>query len=211
MPFVLLIALATILLTRDVNRAIALLVVACPCAVVLAGSTAMVAALAVASRLGILIKNTRFLEVLGDVKIVILDKTGTVTLGQLDVVGFHLVGATSKKDLISRAATCAYGSRHPISRAITRECEAEGIGSCEQLDFIDHPGKGMEVRIDGRTVKLGSAGWLRIRAEDQSAIKDHAGPVVWVRQDQELLGASSSLTARDPKQEKRSNLLEIWV
>jgi Cd2+/Zn2+-exporting ATPase/Cu+-exporting ATPase len=204
MPFVLLIALATVLLTRDVNRAVALLVVACPCAIVLAGSTAMVASLAVASRLGILIKNTRFLEVLGDVKTVILDKTGTVTLGQLDVVGVHLIGTVSEQDLMSCAAACAYGSRHPISRAVARECHAEGIPACEEIDFTEHPGKGMEVQLDGSSLKLGSASWLKVGAKDQSAIHDHVGPVVWAKRDNQLLGAI--LLADRPRPEAREAL-----
>ena len=110
------VAAVVLFISRDMSRAVAVLVVACPGAFVLAGPTAMIAALAAASRLGILIKNTKFLEVLADVDTVVLDKTGTVTLGHLEVVASRLYGEASEEDLLRTAAFCAAGSRHPVSR-----------------------------------------------------------------------------------------------
>ena len=89
-PIMLTAAAVLLFVTRDMSRAVTLLVVACPGAFVLAGPTAMIAALAAASRLGILVKNTKFLEVLANVDTVVLDKTGTVTLGHLEVVAVRL-------------------------------------------------------------------------------------------------------------------------
>ncbi len=103
-PIILMVAAVVLFISRDMSRAVAVLVVACPGAFVLAGPTAMIAALAAASRLGILIKNTKFLEVLADVDTVVLDKTGTVTLGHLEVVASRLYGEASEEDLLRAAA-----------------------------------------------------------------------------------------------------------
>jgi len=207
MPLVLLIALGTVLLTRDVNRAVALLVVACPCAVVLSGSTAMIAALAVASRLGILIKNTVFLETLADVKTVILDKTGTVTLGRLDVAGFYLPNGGQEEELLRCAAACAYGSRHPVSRAISRDCQGRGMMTCELSDLTEHPGQGVEIRVENDVMKLGNASWLGVSAAELVHTASHTGPVVWVRKNKELLGAI--LLADRPRPEAKEALTSL--
>src|SRR4029077_1877158 len=119
-PVMLMAAGVLLFVTREMSRAVTLLVVACPGTFLLAGPTAMIAALAAASRLGILVKNTKFLEVLADVDTVVLDKTGTVTLGHLEVVSLSPSGGVTEDDLLRVAMLCAGGSRHPVSRAVMR-------------------------------------------------------------------------------------------
>ena len=120
LPIILTIAGVVLFVTRDMSRAVAVLVVGCPGALVLSGPTAMVAALAAASRLGILIKSTRFLESLSDADTVVLDKTGTVTLGRLEVAAVQPLNGHSDRDVLRAALVCAHASRHPVSRAIVQ-------------------------------------------------------------------------------------------
>jgi Cd2+/Zn2+-exporting ATPase len=160
LPFALLVALVTLLVSREVGRTVAVLVASCPCALVLSSSTAMIAALALASRYGILIKSTRFLEVLAEVRTLVLDKTGTVTLGHLDVVAVLPADGVDEDELVGAALSCAQGSRHPISRAIAAAAHQRGLAIAERPSVTEHPGKGVEAWVDGRVVRLGSAAWL---------------------------------------------------
>ena len=187
LPAVLLVAGAVLAFTQDLTRAIALLVVSCPCALVLASPSAMTAALAVASRLGILIKSTRFLERLGDIETLILDKTGTVTMGRLEVVAVHPLGEVASEDVLHDAAACAVGSRHPVSTAILAAVGGVAAGEADTIE--EAPGRGVAARRNGVVVRLGSAEWLRESGlEPPESPPPHAGPIVWVARDRQVLG-----------------------
>lgn len=207
MPFVLIVAVVSLLISQEMSRAVAVLVVACPCALVLSSSTAMVAALAMASRYGILIKNTRFLEVLSDVRTLILDKTGTVTFGHLDVTGTEPLGALTERELLEAALTCSHGSKHPVSRAVTAAAREAGIEPSAGAEVTELPGKGVEARTDDGTVQLGSAAWLEVSPADERRIEQHPGPAVWVKRGGRLLGAI--LMADRPRPEARQALADL--
>ncbi len=181
-PIILTIAGVVLFVTRDMSRAVAVLIVGCPGALVLAGPTAMVAALAAASRLGILIKNTRFLEVLADVDTVVLDKTGTVTLGRLELVSMRPMNGYEEEDLLRRAVACAAGSRHPASRAIVHAAELAGMawleGSDGQIEEVS--GKGIMATSDSQVTMLGRREWLVEHGIETPENPDHAGPIVWL-------------------------------
>ena len=127
LPIVLAIAAVVLFTTGEVDRAIAVLVVACPCALVLSGPVAMVAALAVASRWGILIKGSSFLERVSEVDTVVLDKTGTVTLGTLSVLSLNPVDGVDETELLAVAGCCGHGSLHPVSRAAVVAAREAGL------------------------------------------------------------------------------------
>jgi Cd2+/Zn2+-exporting ATPase/Cu+-exporting ATPase len=187
LPAVLLAAGAVLALSQDLTRAIALLVVSCPCALVLASPSAMTAALAVASRLGILIKNTRFLEALGDIDTLILDKTGTVTMGRLEVVTVRPLGDEPADEVLREAAACAVGSRHPLSRAILTAAGGAAAGEAESIE--EAPGRGVTARRNGAVLRLGSAAWLRESGlEVPDGVLPHPGPVAWIARDRQVLG-----------------------
>jgi Cd2+/Zn2+-exporting ATPase/Cu+-exporting ATPase len=186
LPAVVAVAALTLVWSQELSRAIAVLVVSCPCALVLASPSAMTAALAVATRLGVLVKNARFLEVLGDVDTLVLDKTGTATVGQLDVVGVDPMGDLPAAEVLAAAGACARGSRHPVARAVTA---AAGTMTELSLDGIEEiHGRGVLARDDGSLVRLGSARWLREEGLDLPPEPAHDGPVVWVARDRHLLG-----------------------
>jgi heavy metal translocating P-type ATPase len=201
-PIILMVAAVVLFISRDMSRAVAVLVVACPGAFVLAGPTAMIAALAAASRLGILIKNTKFLEVLADVDTVVLDKTGTVTLGHLEVVVSRPYGGASEEDLLRAAAFCAAGSRHPVSRAVVRAVSAAGLTATTPVESVEEqPGRGVAAVACGRRYLLGRGDWLRERGMLVPEDTEHAGAVVWVGQDDVVLGCL--LLADLPRPEAR--------
>ncbi len=116
LPLVLLIATISFFMTQDITRVIAILVVSCPCAQILVSSTAMVSSLAVSSRNGILIKNSSFLESLGDINTVIFDKTGTLTKGDLNVTGIIPVDGTEDDELIKTAVIALWHLRFLSTR-----------------------------------------------------------------------------------------------
>ncbi len=182
-PIILIIAAVVLFISRDMSRAVAVLVVGCPGAFILAGPTAMVAALAAASKLGILIKNTKFLEALADVDTVVLDKTGTVTLGRLDLVGIHAIGGIGDESLLERALTCASASRHPVSRAVVEAADQRGLVAPHSLpgtNIEELPGKGVRASGNSHVTMLGRREWLIEEGADAPENPRHPGSVVWV-------------------------------
>ena len=177
---VLLIAGISLFLSRDISRAIAVLVVGCPGPFILAGPAAMVAALAAATRKGILIKNAKFLESLAEVDSVIFDKTGTVTVGQLEVVSL-LPNESDDSQLLAAAATCAGASQHPVSRAITAFAAGQSLTSLQESSNAQElPGRGVTVDFEHGQWLLGRRSWLLESGFDLPDEPDHKGPIVWV-------------------------------
>jgi len=157
LPFVLILAGFTLFFTRDVQRAISVIIVAMPCAFVLASPSAMVAALAVASRLGVLVKSPRFFEAALEIDTVVFDKTGTLTSGRLRVVGVRPAPEVAEEHVLALAARLEAGSTHPIARAILEETRARGIYFQAAADVQESPGLGLR----GGSVLAGRAEWLR--------------------------------------------------
>lgn len=152
----------TLLLTRDLRRAMTMLLVACPCAVGLATPTAISAAIGNGARRGILIKGGSHLEAAGLVDALVVDKTGTLTEARplvTNVVSF--AEEWSSEDVLAHAASSEIHSRHPLAEAVIRSTEQRRIAippheECEAL-----LGQGMRVHSDGRTLLLGSREFLR--------------------------------------------------
>jgi len=166
-----------------IKQAISILVVGCPGAFILAGPTAMIAALAAASRLGILIKNTRFMEALADVDTVVLDKTGTLTLGKLELVEIATLGAASKNDALWSAACLALGSKHPVARAVAaaaRQARLTAGISASAKGLKEIAGKGMSLSREEGELLLGRREWLLEQGFQPPENPEHSGPVVWL-------------------------------
>ena len=191
LPAVLTLAVGVFLLTRTLDRAISVLVISCPCAFVLAGPAAIVAALAVASRHGILIKGASFLERMAEVDTVILDKTGTATLGQLAVDGIVGMNGVKNREILTYAAVAASGSHHPVATAILQSARAQGIDLQTGHNAKEFPGRGTEVETDFGLVRMGREEWLRDCGLefDENSASDHVGPITWIAKDNDVLGA----------------------
>src|SRR5581483_7163521 len=154
LPLVLTLAGTTLFFTRDLSRAIAMLVVATPTALVVAGPAAVVAAMTVATRLRILIKSADFFERASDVDTLILDKTGTVTVGAPVVTRIQPARGTTEESLLAVAASCGFGSLHPVSRAVVAEATSRGIAFEQPTSLQERAGLGVVATVGGREAAL---------------------------------------------------------
>jgi Cd2+/Zn2+-exporting ATPase len=160
-PLVLVIGALVWAFTHDLNRVIAVFVVSCPCAFILATPTAMVAALSAAARLGILIKNVADIEAAAKINAFIFDKTGTLTTGQLAVSRLMPLGETKPAELLRVAASAEKYSNHPTARALTQLAGEAGVPLAEPKDFSETAGRGVKADVGGAKVLVGRAQWLK--------------------------------------------------
>ena len=138
---------------------VAVLIIACPCALGLATPTAIIVGTGKGAQQGVLIRDARALEVAHRVNVVVLDKTGTVTTGRpvvTDVIAFGI----SESELLALAASAEVGSEHPVGEAVVREAEARGLRLHEATQFQAIPGQGIEARINGGAVRVGNLGLI---------------------------------------------------
>jgi Cd2+/Zn2+-exporting ATPase len=152
-------------------RSLVLLVISCPCALVISTPVSVVSALAAAARKGVLIKGGARLEQLATVRCVAFDKTGTLTRGVLDVVDVIPFGSRSRAEVIELAAALEARSEHPIGQAIVRHAAREQVRMPRAEQFQALPGSGAQARIGDRTVLCGSRRLLRDRGIDAPGIE----------------------------------------
>lgn len=162
-PTVLMLAMIVLFFTRQVDRAIAMLVVACPCAIILAAPTAMVAALSCAARLGVLIKKVTDLELARNITAVVFDKTGTLTTGQLVVTRMKPAPGIEGVELLQKAASAEQLSKHPVARAIVEVASRAKVRLSQPSQFQEAAGRGVSASIDGESILVGRAAWLAER------------------------------------------------
>lgn len=189
-PLVIMVAAITLFVTGDINRAVAILVLSCPCALILASPTAMIAALVNASRFGIMIKNTAFLEILSEIDTMVFDKTGTVTFGRLELEKINAMPGISEEELLKQASYCASGSQHPVSTAIIAYMHKNNIDISVITGQQEKHGKGVLAEIEGKKYFLGKQSWICEEtgiAKVESSGSD-AGISVWVADNQRILG-----------------------
>jgi Cd2+/Zn2+-exporting ATPase len=165
-PLVLVIGALVWAFTHDLNRVIAVFVVSCPCAFILATPTAMVAALSAAARLGILIKNVADIEAAAKINAFIFDKTGTLTTGELAVSRLAPLGETKPAELLLLAASAEKYSNHPTAKALAQLAGEVGVPLAEPQDFSETAGRGVKARVNGKTVLVGRAQWLKDNGVD---------------------------------------------
>ena len=147
-------------MTRDVVRGVTVLVVFCPCALVLATPTAIMAAIGQATKHGVIVKSGEALEKMGKVKTVAFDKTGTLTCGTLTVSDLIPLADMDETALLRLAASAESRSEHPLGRAIVEKANADGVELYGVSDFKMEAGKGVKATVDGRTYCLGSEAYL---------------------------------------------------
>src|SRR3984957_4498293 len=160
-PLVLVIGALVWAFTNDLNRVISVLVVSCPCAFILATPTAMVAALSAAARLGILIKNVSDIELAARINAFVFDKTGTLTTGKLAVSRLAPLGGIAPAELLRVAASAEKYSNHPTAKARAQLAKEAGVKLAEPANFSEAAGRGIKSDLDGQTVIVGRAQWLK--------------------------------------------------
>ena len=146
-------------------RLVAVLIIACPCALGLATPTAIMAGTGKGAEKGILFKDSEALEKATKLETIVLDKTGTLTLGKpavADVIAFNTSSPVQhKKELLRIAASVEKGSEHPVGRAILKEAEEQGLELFEPHEFKASGGLGVQARINGQLVYVGKPGWFK--------------------------------------------------
>ncbi len=166
-PVVIAIALATLagwlLVTRDVeasfSAAVAVLIIACPCALGLATPTALLVGTGRGAQLGILIKGPEILESTRRVDTVVLDKTGTVTTGRMSLVAVVAAEGVDDVELLRLTGAVEFASEHPVARAIA--AAAQEVGDLPPVEsFQSHQGRGVQGVVEGRAVVVGRQSWL---------------------------------------------------
>ena len=174
-------------------RGISVLVISCPCALGLATPVAIMVGNGMGAKNGILFKTAAALEEAGRSKLVVLDKTGTVTRGEPELTDLLPAPGVSAEALLQAAYTLEAKSEHPLARAIVRGAEAKGLTAGEVTDFRIIPGQGLEALYDGKPLAGGKADWigadipaaLRVQAE---ALADQGKTPLYFAEDGKLLG-----------------------
>jgi P-type Cu+ transporter len=159
LPALLIAAALTFYFTGNWLRTVAVLIVACPCALILATPTAMVAAIGGLARRGILVRGGSILELAAKVDTVIFDKTGTVTEGQFEIVRIIALDR-NEDDLLGIASAAERGSDHMLARVIVEEARARKVRVPQAGDASVVPGRGAECTIGARTIRAGNAAFL---------------------------------------------------
>jgi Cu+-exporting ATPase len=178
-------------LTRSVYPALSVLVVSCPCALILATPAAIIAALGRLAGTGVLIKGGSALERLAQVSAFAFDKTGTLTEGRLELGEVLGLQGVSANEVLQAAASAEQCSEHPLARLITREAAQRGL-SVEPVDeFLAHPGAGVTARAAGSTLLVGSRRFL----EDRGITLPPDAPAILQQLD--ATGQTALLVARD--------------
>ncbi|WP_233556398.1 heavy metal translocating P-type ATPase [Noviherbaspirillum sedimenti] len=180
-PVVLLIALASFVgwwlagagSETAIINAVAVLVIACPCALGLATPAAIMAGTGVGARHGILIKDAEALEVAHSITTVVFDKTGTLTIGKPALVELAPFGI-DQRDLLQLAAAIQNGSEHPLARAVTGRASAEGVATLPATDLKALPGRGLAATVDGMDLRLGSTRLMQELAIDLAPLQARA-------------------------------------
>jgi Cd2+/Zn2+-exporting ATPase len=190
-PTVLMIAAIVLFFTKNVNQAITILVISCPCSLILATPSAMVAAISAAARLGILVKNVADLEVAGKMTAMVFDKTGTLTTGRLYVTKLTPAERTEPSELLSLAASAEKMSKHPAARALLDVAKEAELALPDPKNFRETPGKGVTALVSDSRIIVGRDTFLKENNVDMNNI---VGPQLHEEQ-----GFSTLYVAKDSK------------
>lgn len=173
-PAALAIAVAVYIITGDISRAVTVLVVFCPCALVLATPTSVMAAIGQAAKYGVIVKSGAALETMGRVDCVAFDKTGTLTRGKPSVCDIYAADGFAADEILALAASAESYSEHPLGAAICERAKADGLKLGRVADFSMSAGGGIRASVDGRAVVCGNLRWL---SENKIDIPSGAGEV----------------------------------
>lgn len=213
-PVALLIAIIAFIVTKDIVRAVTVLVVFCPCALVLATPTAIMAAIGQATKHGVIIKSGEALERMGKVDTIAFDKTGTLTNGNLVVKDIYPFDNDIDKTLLLRLTASAESySEHPLAKAITVYAKKQNIELLEVEDFHMLPGKGISAVIRDKKLFCGNTVYLKEQGIEIESIaeqilekfRNEGKAVILVADTEKLLGA---VTLSDTLRDTSANMIE---
>ena len=161
-------------LAHSLVNAVAVLIIACPCAIGLATPVSIMVGVGRGATAGVLVKDAEALETMERVDTLVVDKTGTLTSGGPRLTAIVSVDDERETEWLKLAASLEQGSEHPVARAIVSGVKERGFALAEYKDFQSIPGKGIDGRVDGKRVVVGSSGLLMERSIDWSALDERA-------------------------------------
>jgi heavy metal translocating P-type ATPase len=156
-------------LTGDPIRAVAVLVVATPCPLILAVPVAIVSGLSRAAKNGILIKGGKALEIMAQVRSLVIDKTGTLTHGRARIVSVHVADGYTQDEVRRIAASLDQASKHIIAQAIVSDASDRGLRLAVPTDIVETPGEGIEGSVEGRRAVVGGIHFVRSKLSGSGA------------------------------------------
>jgi heavy metal translocating P-type ATPase len=177
LPLTLALAALAWVASGDPVRAVAVLVVATPCPLILAAPIAIVSGVSRAARSGVIVKGGGAIERLGEARTVLLDKTGTLTLGEPGVTEVVVLDTAvgGEEELLRLAASADQLSAHVLAEALVHEAERRGLRLVEPRDAVEDPGQGIEGTVEGARVAVGSSSWLRSRGYEVDGASEVGG------------------------------------
>src|SRR5215472_7092909 len=193
-------------------NAVAVLIIACPCALGLATPMSIMVGTGRAARAGVLVKSAEALEVMEKVDTLVVDKTGTLTEGKPRLVGVVAAGAVSEDELLRLAASLERGSEHPMATAIVNGAEERGLALVATHDFASETGKGLIGVVDRRHVAVGNQTLLASLGIDTAGLAERAEKLRHESQGVMLIGVDGSavglLAVADPLKESAFSALK---
>jgi len=155
-------------------NAVAVLIIACPCALGLATPMSIMVGTGRGARAGVLVKNAEALELMEKIDTLVVDKTGTLTEGKPKLVGVTAIGAADENELLRLVASLERGSEHPLAAAIVKGAEEHGLKLSTTADFTSETGKGVVGSIDGKRVAVGNQALFTSLGIDPGSLPDRA-------------------------------------
>jgi Cd2+/Zn2+-exporting ATPase/Cu+-exporting ATPase len=207
LPLVAGVAALTFLVRRDPLATAAVLVVACSCAFALATPIAMLASIGAGAKRGLLIKGGKYLETLAKADVLLIDKTGTLTLGQPEITDILPLNGLSANDLLTLAASAERYAEHPLAGAVGAAARQRDLQLYEPEAFQTLPGFGVRAQINGATITVGSqrligagreVGTPSGRAQTISALESQGKTTLLVKRDDELIGVLAAADTLRP-------------
>jgi Cd2+/Zn2+-exporting ATPase/Cu+-exporting ATPase len=189
LPIVAAFAGLTYVLTSDALATAAVLVVACSCSIALATPIAMLASIGAAAKSGLLIKGGRYLESLDRADVLLIDKTGTLTMGSPKVADVRSFHDLDPSQLLIMAASAERYSEHPLAEAVRQEALSRNLSLLEPTRFISIPGEGIEAIVDGKSIKVGNRNFVTEMEDTFDLILDYSGQtIVYIGIEDKLAG-----------------------
>ncbi len=202
LPIVAAIALLTFLISRNPLSTAAVLVVACSCSLALATPIAMLASIGAAAKIGLLIKGGKYIETLARADVVLIDKTGTLTLGRPELTDVITLNGIPQNEILALAASAERYSEHPLAEAVRAEARRRNITLYEPQAFEAVPGFGVRAQINGSIISVGSRRLLTQPLAVSIDLETQGKTALFVQKDGEVvgvMGAADTVRAEIPQ------------
>lgn len=201
LPVVAGIALLTFVLRRDPLATAAVLVVACSCSFALATPIAMLASIGAGAKRGLLIKGGKYLETLARADVLLVDKTGTLTLGKPEITNIISLNGASEDQILRLAASAERYSEHPLAEAVRTAAHQRGLTLLEPVSFQAIPGEGVMAMLEDRAVKVGSRRMLPagVSAPEAEELERQGKTLLWIIEGDKLVGILSAADTLRPE------------